>query len=426
MRFLKAHIALICIGMFLPVSSAWADFSGVQIKYGRLTIQFMIDEEIDPSVRRLLFGEGDLVSQVARILIGQDQSSRTIDKDLALEVEPDPPNFNVYFSSNSLDLDTTFPDSVSISSAEQLIGAICAAAKLDQCEPMLAGPESSGVVLNEESQSLPNEADAVLITIGSLPSEDVGQQIVLPGETNPEGLQAIQGEEMPLSDAIRKRADEFYQEINLLEEVPDGNLQLAAQREFFVVHCTAFGASDKAMRAWVQRNIDQGKKNKSHGVILPSGEWLPMWPFAMTQVWATKTETCRQTRATALGSAINIELHYYCGTGRSDKASVSQYRTLANIYKQLSDKYGLLKVVSHKEVDRGLRDGHSDPIAFSFDAFYQELQSKGINIASVKKISDVRHNLRTSPDVSHHWRPMLDGALVLERNRPDDCKRDHE
>lgn len=424
MRRMIARFALVCVSMLTGNTFALADFSGVQIKSGELSVQFMIeDEDIDPNVRRLLFGEGELVGKVAQLLRRQDQAALALTKDLTLEVQFAGPNFAVNATSGSLDLDSSFPSSFSVSSAEQLVGAICAVMKLERCEVLLAGPEPSGVVLGEDLRTMPS-ANGVSIIIGSLPSDESGQQIVVP---EPEGLRAFEGvgEEMPLSDAIRKRADEFYGEINLLEEVPREDLGLAPRRELFIVHCTAFGASDRAMRAWVDRNIREGKRNKSHGVILPSGEWLPIWPFSTTRVWATKTETCRDTRSQALGSAFNIELHYFCGTGRNDKASTEQYRTLAKIYKELSEQYGPLTIVSHREVDRGLRDGHSDPIGFSFDTFYQTLKTSGIDIVSLRKITDGRHNLRTGPDLSHHWKPLTDGGLVLERTRPDDCKRDH-
>ena len=179
------------------------------------------------------------------------------------------------------------------------------------------------------------------------------------------------------------------------------------------------------MREWAKRQVNGGRRNKSHGVILPSGEWLSMWPFADQRVWATKTETCRETRQTALGAAVNIEMHYFCAPGRPDAATDAQYQTLAKLYKQLVNDYGPLTIVSHREVDRGLRDGHGDPLGFSFAKFYQVLTQSGVDVSQISKISDGRSLLRVGPDISHRWKPQMTGGLVLESARPDDCKRDH-
>lgn len=221
------------------------------------------------------------------------------------------------------------------------------------------------------------------------------------------------------SEVLEKRTDDQGSGARTPHE------QSAPERKYFVVHCTAFGASDEAMRRWVENRKKEGARYKSHGVILPSGEYLPIWPFDEAKVWATKTETCRETQSKALGAAVNIEVHYFCAYNRPDSPTEAQYLTLSKIYKDLIGRLGPLAIVSHREVDRGLKDGHDDPDGFSFAHFYSTMRSNGVDVDKSAKISDRRHYLRTDPDISHHWPPQMSGPLILEKDRPDDCKRDH-
>jgi hypothetical protein len=273
----------------------------------------------------------------------------------------------------------------------------------------------------------------LVITFGPLPSDNPDQQVLIPNigsQNSKEQAQSLRflGESMPLGEALRRRAEKAFPDQESRLESPvkiEEALAVLPTPSYFAVHCTAFGASDASMRYWVDRRKSEMARSKSHGVILPSGEWLPMWSFEERRVWATKTETCAETKPTALGAVINIELHYFCASDRSDEASENQYRRLADLYIQLAEMFHPLFVVSHREIDRGLRDGHNDPIGFSFGRFYDELSRRGIDVVALEKISDWRHNGRTGADVSHHWPPMLSGNVVPEFVRPDDCKRDH-
>jgi len=274
----------------------------------------------------------------------------------------------------------------------------------------------------------PSPSNLVEITIGSIPSDNASQKLYVSAGTPPPMRGSTSSKtRTPLSDAIRARAGKAF-----AKKKTGGPSSLgapspgsAARATHFVVHCTAFGASDETMLRWVANRKAEGARNKSHGVVLPSGAYLPLWPFNEARVWATKTETCRETSRQAFGNLINIELHYFCAQNRPDKASDAQYEKLADIYKGLTDEYGPLIVVSHREVDRGLRDGHNDPLGFDFDRFYRALKTKGVELPAQKRITQERHMLRTDPDISHQFPPLLAGPLVLERMRPDDCRRDH-
>jgi hypothetical protein len=197
---------------------------------------------------------------------------------------------------------------------------------------------------------------------------------------------------------------------------------------YFAVHCTAFNTSLDSAAKWVERLRREGKRAKSHGVILANGAYHEIWPLSERPVYATKTETCAETKASALGSVINVELHYHCGYEGRDptvlrEATPEQYKALAELYLKARQSYGDLIIVSHKEIDRGLRDGHRDPLGFSFDRFLlriRELQAD----AKPRSISDARQRLPTTPGYSHTWQPRLDAPLVPDAQRPDDCKRD--
>jgi hypothetical protein len=428
----RIAVAFICILLAGKYAPAWADFSGIRINFRGLDLQFMLpDDAIQPTVSELLFGEGALVTRLGDIAASQAPQSAERPRDLTVEVEPQEDGFIARFSSMAItDIEARYPGGeLRASSWQEIITAICALAELSPCNT--SGTIARSARMVGQGAAAVGAADAdrdVVITIGSLPSEDPAQQIVIPDVVKGAGpRQRSLGNELPLNEAVRGRAGEAFPKDQMLlpDDAADERMARALSRRYFAVHCTAFGANDSAMRRWVSRNKQEGRRNKSHGVLLPSDEWLPMWPFDEPRVWATKTETCAQTKPKALGAVINIELHYFCAVNRPDKTSEAQYARLARLYKEVSDKYGPLKVVSHREIDRGLRDGHNDPIGFDFAHFYGLLGDLGVTVDAIGSFSDARHNLRTGPDISHNWEPELKGPIVLESVRPDDCRRDH-
>jgi hypothetical protein len=420
---------LLVIGTCVP---AWADFSGIRINFRGLDLQFMLSEEgAPPKIAELLFGESALVSRLGSVAAAQAPESARRSRDLTVEIEADGEEFIARFSSTAItNIESRYPEGeLRTSSWQDILTAICVLAELSPCDTSATVTRPARMVGRGAVESSVADANHdVVITIGSLPSDDPAQQIVIPDVVEglaPRGRSL--GNEFPLDQAIRGRAGEAFPEDQMLlpGEGLDERTARAASRRIFAVHCTAFGANDDAMRRWVRRNIQEGRRNKSHGVILPSGEWLPMWPFEEARVWATKTETCAQTKPRALGAVINIELHYFCAVNRPDTTSEAQYDRLARLYKEVNDRYGALHIVSHREIDRGLRDGHNDPIGFNFAHFYEKLAALSVDIDDISTFSDARHNLRTGPDISHNWEPELQGPIVLESARPDDCRRDH-
>jgi N-acetyl-anhydromuramyl-L-alanine amidase AmpD len=194
------------------------------------------------------------------------------------------------------------------------------------------------------------------------------------------------------------------------------------------VHCTAFHTSIPAGKAWVERLRKAGARNKSHGVIFTDGTYMEIWPLEERRVWATKTETCAETTRSAMGSVINIELHYFCGYKGTDKtmivqATEEQYRTLGKLISDIVQKFGPLRVLSHKEVDRGLRDGHVDPIGFDFQNLKKYIDSQ--TLSKIDMITDQRQLVSSGPKWSNYWPPQFSGTPALEADRQDDCRRDH-
>lgn len=210
-----------------------------------------------------------------------------------------------------------------------------------------------------------------------------------------------------------------------------------AKPEYFVVHCAAMGSlggeerEDKFWEKYVKRKLAETPPatNRGYGFITPKGTFVRMWPFNKRDVDATKTESCKETRDATYGRFINIEVGYWCGAKTKKipdshkQATTEQYKKLADVYVEVHNTYGPLTIVSHKEVDRGLNNGHGDPYGFDFNVFYAELGTRGLDMTKIPRMSQTRHAMKTGPEYKHNVKPQLDGPLVREdKNNQDDCK----
>lgn len=427
----NAFAILIIASMCALNFGAKADITGARLRVNQIDLQFdLVSEQPGRNVLDIMFGVPGVVSRLGNVLSRQSVEAARHPKDLTVEVVSVNDAIVARFASGTITtLDAAYPTGqFQPESREALVQEICKLLELQTCEdPGLSErrPRPGDAPLPRGSREA---ASTVEVTIGALPGGAPADQLLIvppgpsPRAARPSGRQ----QETPLSSAIKARADRAFAPkrpgTQPRSQVPGS--ASATARTHFVVHCTAFAASDQRMRQWVANRKDEGSRNKSHGVVLPSGEYLPMWPFSERRVWATKTETCAQTTSRAMGNLLNIELHYFCATNRNDAATAAQYDTVATIFNEVNRDYGPLAIVSHREVDRGLHDGHNDPIGFNFEQFYAVLQSKGVDVAALRKISDRRHGLRTGRDISHHFAPQLTGDIVLERVRRDDCRRD--
>lgn len=73
-----------------------------------------------------------------------------------------------------------------------------------------------------------------------------------------------------------------------------------------------------------------------------------------------------------------------------------------------------IAIAAHREIDRGIKGGHKDPVGFKFDYFYSVLKGKNVPIDSIKKQSQTRFN--QSPWCEHKWDwpPVLTGSTFAK------------
>ncbi len=415
---------LAILALFACMGASRADVSGARLTYRGMDLQIVTpSDEPSQELFDLLFGNGGVVSQMGAAIVRQPATAIK-PRDLTVEVTLDQGSLRAQFLSGSIaDLDTRYREDFRAANAMALVLEVCKILEFSGCNsppPPMRGARPAS------ARPLPSD---LVVTIGALPAAPAAETVAVPTTPPQPGARlkkATRGERS-FGDAVREKAQRaFVRKQSDVRAPPMPGAQPALpRRAYFAVHCTAFAAPDDSMRRWVANRISQGIRYQSHGVILPSGEYLPMYSFDDQRVHATKTETCRETRSSAYGAVINIEVHYFCAANRPDKASEKQYDTLANLFKDVNQRFGPLTIVSHREIDRGLRDGHNDPIGFEFAKFYDVLRTKGVNVDSILKISDARHSLRTGPDLSHGWPPAVSGPLVNESARPDKCRRDH-
>ena len=177
----------------------------------------------------------------------------------------------------------------------------------------------------------------------------------------------------------------------------DGN-----EPKYFVVHSTGMASSAETYKSW------KGKVGKGHLYIMPNGERIQIVGFDK-MARATKTENVRKDLR---GKMYHIELVYKGG----DKPTDEQYKELAAVFKELNDKEadGLI-IVSHREIDRGIPEGHNDPTDFDFDVLYSLLEKLGLKIEEIKKISQERHKVNNMAGQVNSWPPELEGKPKWEK-----------
>lgn len=191
---------------------------------------------------------------------------------------------------------------------------------------------------------------------------------------------------------------------------PDGDCD---GRTHFTIHQTVDGNLTKAKLA----SSVGVKRAKSHGFLLKSGMYVPLWPFSEKRVWATKAESGKAPLHGSLpafplkGKAINIEVDYEENGAPND----TQYSVLAGLYVDACLEVGrILTIVPHIEVDRGIRGGHNDPQNFDYNLFYGKLKDLGIDLSRVPRFDHDRYwgkpNFKIPFDTdTFHWPPILKG-----------------
>lgn len=184
-------------------------------------------------------------------------------------------------------------------------------------------------------------------------------------------------------------------------------------RTHFVIHQTV----DGNLTATKINSQFGGKKNKAHQYLLKDGSVVPLWPLSQTDVFATKSETAvtplhgTKPDFPLKGKMIHTEIDYEDG-GEPTKA---QYKSLANLYVTACKEVGrILTIVPHIEVDRGIKNGHSDPQNFLYNDFYALLEAKGIDMSRIPRFSHDRYWSKPSFKIPFDtdnflWPPKLSG-----------------
>jgi hypothetical protein len=159
---------------------------------------------------------------------------------------------------------------------------------------------------------------------------------------------------------------------------PDGSCD---GRTHFVIHQTVDGKlTEKKIK-----DLFGGKKGKGHQYILKSGKIVRLFSLDEPGVFATKAETSavplhgKKPSFALKGKMIHTEVDYEDG-GEPNK---EQYAALRDLYIEACQHVGrILTIVPHIEVDRGIKNGHSDPQNFLYNDFYALLKAAGISLGN--------------------------------------------
>ena len=176
--------------------------------------------------------------------------------------------------------------------------------------------------------------------------------------------------------------------------------------EYFVIHSTDGNLKDDKLNKFVSDK----KTGGGHAYVNKQGAVFKIWEYNSPKGWATRAERS-ENKADLRGKLVNIELVY----GESESPTEAQYQALADIYiesQKLFKKW--LPIAAHREIDRGIPGGHSDPKGFDFNYFYSVLKTKKVPIDSINKQSQDRFNQAPWCEHKWTWPPVLTGKTFLK------------
>lgn len=187
----------------------------------------------------------------------------------------------------------------------------------------------------------------------------------------------------------------------------NSKLEINLQLKYFVIHDT--GVNGEVLSKY---NEPQRRKifyGKVHRFLDSKGCDLEITPF---DVVARGTRMDRNMNKGS-GEMIHIELLL----NKQERPTKEQYLKLAKIYNELTGGKASLIIVPHREVDRGVPNGHSDPRNFDFNYFYQVLKEKyNINIIpGVTGITKERYQIENDSDMVQNWPPLLSGPVIRKK-----------
>jgi hypothetical protein len=215
----------------------------------------------------------------------------------------------------------------------------------------------------------------------------------------------------PAGTLSARTSNTIQTEITVQEDLSAFKLDPAVK--YFVVHSTA--ATEKSTlneiepyRNIINHTFESG--GKGHAYIFKDGSIIILVPYT-EKTWATKAERKENHHVLAWGACIHIELVYPEDAVPTEK----QYQELAKLY-YLFYKANNRKliIVSHLEMDRGIKEGHSDPTNFNFNIFYDIIRKTySIDIiAGTDGITNERHNKSLNQeDMINSYPPVLSGPI---------------
>lgn len=424
----RAVRSLAILPLIFVCAAANADFLGARIALQGSTISIeQPDDNPENEVTRLLMGpSGAVAAFIYRI-----DTARPLGQPVSVTVllESSQGGRHVFRASRSGGATGPSDESFAAATPGEFATALCRISQLCSAPKDAPTGAAGAPPVSGGLEFAANRGEAqVVVQVGEFPA--TAREILLRSpQAGPVARAPSAGGQDPLSAMIYRTVQDLARTDPASAQAPvAGVLARPNKPIYFVVHCTAFYTSLSSAEKWAKRLREEGRRNKSHGVILENGDYHEVWPLSERLVYATKTETCLETRPKAIGALINVELHYFCGYHGRDpavlkEATPAQYKTLAQVYLKARESFGNLIIVSHKEIDRGLRDGHQDPIGFSFETFLLHIRKLQPGFKPVS-ITDARQRLPSAPDTSHTWPPTFDKPLASEALRPDDCKRD--
>lgn len=183
---------------------------------------------------------------------------------------------------------------------------------------------------------------------------------------------------------------------------PDG-----MKPKYFVVH--SVGTTRPLSEAYISEWGYDYTSGRAHEYIMPSGDILQINDYDSKKGWATKRE---KSNPSLRGQLINIELNY-----GNEGPTEAQYETLVDEYIATSKEFGVLTILPHLEVDRGIPSGHSDPVNFDWKKFYKMLEAAGVDLSKIPHWDPSRGGLNRKEHKSS-WPPQLTGPIEKVKTPP--------
>jgi N-acetylmuramoyl-L-alanine amidase len=203
--------------------------------------------------------------------------------------------------------------------------------------------------------------------------------------------------------------------------------------KYIVIHETVSGVmTEKSIAA------NSALKKEAHFVVLQDGTVVQNGNLKDAH-YGTKSDSpyyrdgkspdIPKDRQAPYGEMIHIETDYRGQSeiikGKTIKAvpmTDEQYRALAKLVVDIAALKGeKIAIVPHREVDRGLKNGHNDPTNFDYDKFnkyvQQELKDRGLDSSLVKVADKVIWDTPNQAGQVGNYPPKTEGPIQYEKTK---------